>query len=85
MAYLNSEKLIKKKVFPILERKDLKSKIEVAVETAPSKEKFISFAGTSYRHLMDVCMKCRESFSKYPDFSGFVFHDYTHFKKLKKD
>jgi hypothetical protein len=85
MAYLNSEKLIKKKVIPILERKDLNSKIEVAVETAPSKEKIISFAGSSYRHLMDVCSKCRKSFSEYPDFSGFVYHDYTHFKMLKKD
>ncbi len=82
MAYLNKENQILNKTIPILERSDIKCKVAVSLETAPSKEKGISFAGFSYNQFEEVVQNCKKQLQKYKSFSGLVFHDFKNYKKL---
>lgn len=82
MAYLNRYDKIIQKIDPILNRKDLPSFIEVAVETAPLSEKGLSFAETSYKDLNTVTTKILQKYQNHKRMIGVVIHDYKHFKLL---
>ena len=82
MAYLNSVAAIKKRTEPIFSRSDIKVPLEIALETAPVKEKGISFFATPYATFENVCVTLKKDFSENESFAGFAFHDYKYFREM---
>ena len=82
MAYLNSVAAIRKRINPIFSRSDITVPLEIALETAPVKEKGISFFATPYTTFENACVTLKKDFSENTSFAGFAFHDYKYFRQM---
>lgn len=85
MAYMNKVTAIEAKVIPVLERKDIKCAVDAAIETEKLEEEGVSFYGIPADALRDTYNYLDVRFREYPNYAGFVYHNYHSYKKYLEE